>query len=147
MAVVVSGVANVLAHAPGLVRYGSRPLRDIARDARVAEQIGSHLRGFDAARTYAPNQAFIGNIAPEALRSHAQPWFATDRGDARAEGPHGRIVGERELVDLIVACDRARLVTRGAVTTKDALPLYVDGGVAASIVAGHEEDEALTANV
>jgi betaine reductase len=69
MAVVVSAVANVLAHAPGLVRYGSRPLRDIARDAALAERLAAHRRSFDAAYAYAPNQAYIGTIAPEDLRA------------------------------------------------------------------------------
>ena len=147
MTVVVSGVANVLAHAPSLVRYGSRPLRDIKRDPTVDEQISARLRSFDAACAYAPNQAYIGNGAPEDLRARPRPWFTAKNGGARADGPYGRIITERALIDLIAECDRARLVSPGAVVVKGALPLFVDGVAAASIVAGHEEDEALSASV
>jgi betaine reductase len=151
MTIVISAVANVLAHAPGLVRYGSRPLRDVARDPRVVDQIGARLRSYDAACAYPPNQAYIGNLAPEALAGCPRPWFTVRSAAPRPEGPFGRIVTERELLTLIGACDRARLVTLGAaaeaLVTKGALPLFAEGALAGAIVAGHEEDEALSANV
>jgi betaine reductase len=151
MAVVVTGVANVLAHAAGLVRYGSRPARDVARDPRVLEQVAAHLRSFDAACAYAPNQAYIGGIAPEDLAGCPRPWFTVSGAGTRAHGPFGRIIGERELLRLIAECDRARLVTLGAdaedLVARGALPIDIGGALAGCIVAGHEEDEALTASV
>jgi betaine reductase len=151
MAVVVSAVANVLAHAPGLVRYGSRPSRDIARDIGVAGRLAVHRRSFEAACAYAPNQAYIGNVAPEDLRACPRPWFTVRATTADAEGAFGRIVDERTLVRLIAECDRARLVTLGgdaeALVAKGALALSVGDERVGCIVAGHEEDEALSANV
>ena len=35
---VIRGVRFFLAHGPGLIRYGSKPSRDIARDAPLSEQ-------------------------------------------------------------------------------------------------------------
>ena len=76
----ITAVANVLAHAPGLVRYGSKPLRDIAHAPSTLDAIGARLRSYDDAVAYAPNQAFIGNLGPEALASIPRPWFhALDR--------------------------------------------------------------------
>ena len=40
----ITAVANVLAHAPGLVRYGSKPLRDIAQDPATLDAITPRLR-------------------------------------------------------------------------------------------------------
>jgi hypothetical protein len=179
---VITAVANVLAHAPGLVRYGSKPLRDLAGDPGLAGAITAHLRSYDAAVGYAPNQAYIGNRDPETLRALPRPWFnALDRG-ASPDGAFGDFVGEAELLGLLKLCDRARLVQvdpaalgaareglnrRGLVSmaemdglvpgsddaiakpigSGDAIPLWLDGRVAGSIARGHEQDEALTANV
>ncbi|HEY8370722.1 MAG TPA: glycine reductase, partial [Thermodesulfobacteriota bacterium] len=62
---VVTAVANVLAHAPGLVRYGSRPARDLARDPSLAGTLAGHLRSYEDVVAYGPNQAYIGNLPPE----------------------------------------------------------------------------------
>ena len=179
---VITAVANVLAHAPGLVRYGSKPLRDLAGDPGLAGAITARLRSYDAAVGYAPNQAYIGNRDPETLRALPRPWFnALDQG-ASADGAFGDFIGEAELLGLLKLCDRARLVQvdpavlgaareglnrRGLVSmaemdglvpgsagaiakpigSGDAIPLWLDGRVAGSIARGHEQDEALTANV
>jgi glycine/sarcosine/betaine reductase complex component C subunit beta len=179
---VITAVANVLAHAPGLVRYGSKPLRDLAGDPGLAGVITAHLRSYDAAVAYAPNQAYLGNRDPETLRALPRPWFnALDHG-APADGAFGDFIGEAELLGLLKLCDRARLVQvdpaalgaaragltrRGLVSmaemdglvpgsddaiakpigSGDAIPLWLDGRVAGSIARGHEQDEALTANV
>ena len=63
---------------------------------------------------YAPNQAYIGTIAPEDLRACPRPWFTVRAPTAGPDGPFGRIIDERALVTLIAECDRARLVTLGA---------------------------------
>src|SRR3972149_6805273 len=107
---VLTAAANVLAHAPGLVRYGSKPLRDLAQDPARLEPRGARLRPCDDAVGYGPNQAYIGNLEPEALREVPRPWFgAPDRG-APSEGAFGDLIGEAELLGLMKRCDRARLV-------------------------------------
>jgi glycine/sarcosine/betaine reductase complex component C subunit beta len=178
----ITAVANVLAHAPGLVRYGSKPLRDIAHAPATLEAIGERLRSYDDAVAYGPNQAFIGNLEPEALAAIPRPWFdALDRR-ASSTGAFGDLIGEVELLGLLKLCDRARLVHLDAATlanagarlmergvvgpaemgglgptdasaigaltrSGEAIPLFVDGRVVGAIERGHEEDDALTANV
>ncbi len=179
---VVTAVANVLAHAPNLVRYGSKPLRDAAQDPAVMETIGVHLRSYRDALGYPPNQAYLGTLEPEALRSLPRPWFAHPLAEASPAGPFGDFLDEVELLGLLKLCDRARLVhldetalgaaregleRRGLVAGKEmealtpaapgaiaravesgeAIPLRLHGRVAGALARGHEQDEALTANV
>ncbi len=152
MPIVVTAVANVLAHAPELVRYGSRPSRDLRARPEVEIDLAKHRRTFDEAMRYAPNQAYIGNLAPEALASLPKPWYAAP-GAGSAQGPFGRIIDERALLALLAECDRARLVTLGNASrvapllAAGALPLVVEGEVAGCISPGHEEDESLSAAV
>jgi len=178
----ITAVTNALAHAPGLVRYGSKPLRDIAQDPAALEAITPRLRTYADAVAYAPNQAFIGNIEPEMLASLPRPWWQALDGGASSTGAFGDLIEETELLGLLKLCDRARLVhldaatlgrasaglsRRGLVTPEEmaalapadaasieslcrggeAIPLMLDGRVVGAMARGHEQDEALTANV
>jgi glycine/sarcosine/betaine reductase complex component C subunit beta len=178
----ITAVANVLAHAPGLVRYGSKPLRDIAGDAATLDALTPRLRSYVDAVGYGPNQAFIGNIEPETLASRPRPWWQSLDAGASSTGPFGDLVDETELYGLLKLCDRARLVHldaetlaaasarlsgRGLVSAAEmaaltpaepsaiatlcrageAIPLTLGGRVVGAMARGHEQDEALTANV
>ncbi len=179
---VITAASTILAHAPGLVRYGSRPLRDIKADPSLLGQIGARLRSYEDAVAYAPNQAYIGNLAPEDLWGLPRPWFNAADGMSNSSGPFGDIIAEPELLSFMRLCDGARLVAmdgsvlgRGAegllgrglatraeldrlepatadavhqpIGTGEAIPLSLDDEIVGSISRGHEEDEALTANV
>jgi glycine/sarcosine/betaine reductase complex component C subunit beta len=179
----ITAVANVLAHAPGLVRYGSKPRRDRAADAGAWQgALGARLRAYDAAVAYPPNQVYLGNRDPESLRALPRPWFAAPDLDASSDGAFGDLVDETELLGLLKLCDCARLVQVDATTlaaaaaglarrglvaphemsalapaseptihapiaSGEAIPLWLGGEVRGCIARGHEEDEALTANV
>jgi betaine reductase len=106
---VIRGVRFFLTHAPGLVRYGSKPSRDLARDPAVGDAISAHLRSYEAAMAYAPNRAFLGHLHPDALASLSRPWFAQTNGGARW-GPHGEIMPEEEFYGLLKICDVFDLV-------------------------------------
>lgn len=45
----IKGVSYFLAHVPGLVRYGSKPSREIAKDNGFLAQILNHLWTFEEA--------------------------------------------------------------------------------------------------
>jgi betaine reductase len=106
---VISGARFFLAHAPGLVRYGSKPSRDIARDVAVLDTIRSHLRSYEQAVAYPPNQAFLGHLHPDDLTSLSKPWFTTS-GQAERWGPHGEIMPEESFYGLLKICDAFDLV-------------------------------------
>ncbi|HEU4437803.1 MAG TPA: glycine/sarcosine/betaine reductase complex component C subunit beta [Methylomirabilota bacterium] len=106
---VIRGARFFLAHAPGLVRHGSKPSRDIAREASVQDAIRAALRPWERARDYAPNQVLLGARHPDSLRDLPRPWWdASPPGDRR--GPHGEIVPEEELYGLLKLGDQFDLV-------------------------------------
>ncbi len=89
---VISQCAFCLVHVPDLVRHGSKPRRELARDPALADLIALTLRSFDEAVRYPPNQVFIGNLAPEELAVMPRPWFSATSGHSSASGPFGEIV-------------------------------------------------------
>jgi betaine reductase len=120
---VIRGVRYFLAHTPGLVRYGSKPARELAKDPGLITAVAAHLRPYEAAAAYLPNQAFLGSIYPDELRSYGQPWFKMTEG-ARRWGPHGEIMPEEEFYGVIKICDAFGLVwldEQFASTVKDRL--------------------------
>jgi betaine reductase len=98
-----------LAHAPGLVRHGSKPARDIVRAPATAGAIEAALRPWAAARDYPPTQVLLGNRRPESLWELPRPWFA-GAAPAPRRGPHGELLGEAELYGLLRAADQFDLV-------------------------------------
>lgn len=100
----IKAVTYVLAHVPHLVRYGSKPLREGAKDPAVLGHIEEALRNFEAARDYGPHQVYIGNRRPEALAEAAQPWH-THLLPGDRFGPFGEIVPEVEFYGLMRIAD------------------------------------------
>jgi betaine reductase len=105
----IRGVACVLVHSPGLLRYGSKPSREVGKDG-VLPKVHRALRSFDDAVAYPPNQAFIGNIAPESLWERPAPWWKNGIPNARPKGPFGEIIGEDAFWGLLRLADEFGLV-------------------------------------
>lgn len=106
---VIKGVRYSLAHAPGLVRYGFKPSLDIGKNPAVLEDIMAHLRTYEDAVGYAPNQAYLGGLYPDDLRGIERPWFGRN-GNTERRQPHGDILPEEELIGLLKVCDSFDLV-------------------------------------
>ena len=106
---VIRGVRYFLAHTPGLVRYGSKPSRDLTTDPGLLDTLNSHLRSYEQATGYPPNRAFLGSIYPDSLSSLARPWYQLN-GGANRWGPHGEIMPEEEFYGLLKICDAFDLV-------------------------------------
>ncbi|HWO72263.1 MAG TPA: glycine/sarcosine/betaine reductase complex component C subunit beta [Dehalococcoidia bacterium] len=107
---VVKGVRFFLAHTPGLVRHGSKPSREIAKDPPLWETIRASLRGYEDALAYAPHQVLLGNLTPDALAELQAPWYENPLPEASASGPHGEIVDEELFYALLKAADDFDLV-------------------------------------
>ncbi|MFN2607624.1 MAG: glycine/sarcosine/betaine reductase complex component C subunit beta [Acidimicrobiales bacterium] len=111
--VVVSAATTVLAHAPGLARHGSKPRRELAKDAGLERAFLAALRSYDEAVAYLPHQAWIGALHPRDLP--ARPWVGLAPGDtASRTGPFGEILPEEELLGLLAAVDEFGLVALDA---------------------------------
>ncbi|HYU81473.1 MAG TPA: hypothetical protein VFA31_01915, partial [Candidatus Polarisedimenticolia bacterium] len=89
----IRGVSCVLAHTPGLLRYGSKPTRELAKeDATLLPRMRQHLRTFEEAAAYPPNQVFIGNADPRELWNVELPWWKHATSDASATGVTGEVM-------------------------------------------------------
>ncbi|HWP60914.1 MAG TPA: glycine/sarcosine/betaine reductase complex component C subunit beta [Candidatus Acidoferrales bacterium] len=106
---VIKGARYFLAHTPGLVAYGSKPAREIARAPALAESIRARLRSYEDALSYPPNQVFLGAIDPDELSSMSRPWFLVKK-EPRRRHPHGEIMPEEEFYAFMKHCDSAGLL-------------------------------------
>jgi betaine reductase len=143
------GAAYGLFHVPDLVRYGSKPARQIARDPIQLSAINARLRSYPSVVAYPPNQAFIGNLAPEALQHIERPRFCQPMESARAEGRFGRILNQMSFYTRLRESDAFDLVhlDESAEPPRAAVPL-VDGERRVGWVeAGHPEDASQTAEL
>src|ERR1700730_17410397 len=105
---VVSHAAQGLAHVPGLARHGSKPSRELPRNAEVLQQFLGSLRSFDEAVAYLPHQAYIGAVHPRALP--ARPWVGASPAAGRFTSG-GEIMPEEEFLGLLACLDQFGLVT------------------------------------
>lgn len=100
-----------LAHAPGLVRCGSKPVREIESDPSLAARLEAGLRPWEEVLAYPPNQVFIGNLAPQDLAAAPRPWYENPVDGARPGGPFGRMITQAALYGLMKLCDDFDLLT------------------------------------
>ncbi len=117
---VIQACSYILVHVPDFVRYGSKPSREIEDDRdTVLPAIERHLREFDEAVAYPPNQVFIGNLYPDHLNTISQPWYRHPVQGASRYGTYGEIMPEEEFLGLIKLADDFDLMWM----EKDAAPL------------------------
>jgi glycine/sarcosine/betaine reductase complex component C subunit beta len=142
MSAAVYGCSLVLAHAPDLVRHGSKPTREHA-----AEQIAPRLRTFDDALGYPPHQVFLGNLRPEQLWEIERPWWRHP-AETKRDGPYGVFVDEPELYRRMEAADQFQLLKLdGREAADGSLPIYRNGDRAGVMLRAHDLDESLSASV
>jgi len=139
----IYGCALVLAHAPDLVRYGSKPTRSAAEFSAVASQ----RRSFEETSSYPPNQVFIGNLRPEDLWDIERPWWKNLVED-RTTGPFGVIVPQSELYRRMADSDHFGLFILNADTPRHSdLVLYDNDEPVGVMHAAQEDDDSLSAAV
>jgi hypothetical protein len=142
MSAAIHGCSLVLAHAPDLVRHGSKPTREDA-----ADQIAPKLRTFEDALGYPPHQVFLGNLRPEALWELERPWWGHP-AEAKRAGPFGVFVDEDDLYRRMEAADQFQLLKLdGRDAANGALSLYRNGDRAGVMLRAHDLDESLSASV
>ena len=169
----IEGIFYSLAHVPDLVRFGSKPAREIKTTPKLASALQESLRSFSQAVAYAPHQAFIGNITPHELGGLPKPWYQKLIEGAISEGRFGDLVDQERFYSMLAAVDQFELVTlheswltrHGAVKpsgrkiraqaldsiqalcASGALPLYAGATLAGAFAAAHTEDANLSADV
>ena len=138
----------VLAHAPDLVRHGSKPARELAADTDgLLTSLTRSLRTFDDALGYAPHQALIGNLRPEALWDVPRPWWENPV-EPRRDGPYGVVVDQAELYRRMQEADSFGLFKLdGSPAPNGGLTIDEHGNAAGSMAGAHDLDESLSASV
>ena len=79
-------------------------------DSEYLKELPKHLRSFEDAVSYLPNQIYIGNEKPEALRGIEFPFFNTKWENAKRDGKYGQIMPQDEFYGLMQICDVFELV-------------------------------------
>ncbi len=138
----------VLAHAPDLVRHGSKPARELAADSDgLLASLTGALRSYEDALGYAPHQVLIGNLRPDALWDVDRPWWAHPV-EARPRGPYGVVVDQAELYRRMQESDSFGLFDLGgSPAANGGLTIYEAGAALGSMAGAHDLDESLSASV
>ena len=110
---VVKGAAYVLVHTPDMVmHYGTTCSveHEINPESEFLKKVPNHLRTYEEAVRYAPNQAYIGNILPDDLHDIEKPWYKNLMEEANADGKMGEIAPQDELYIVMKLSDAFDLV-------------------------------------
>jgi hypothetical protein len=144
----VRSCSLVLAHAPDLVRHGSKPARELAADSDgLLASLNRALRSYEDALGYPPHQVLIGNLRPDALWDVDRPWWAHP-ADPRPDGPFGVIVDQAELYRRMQESDSFGLFNLdGSTAANGGLTIHEAGEAVGSMTGAHDLDESLSASV
>lgn len=105
---VIKGAGYVMVHVPDMVLLNGTTQtteRVVNPDSEYLKEIESHLRSYDDAVSYWPNQIYIGNGHPDDLRGIEFPYFNSKKEDAKRYGNYGEIMPEDEFLLLGQASD------------------------------------------
>ncbi|MBU5425899.1 ketoacyl-ACP synthase III family protein [Tissierella pigra] len=136
---VVKGTSYVLMQAPDMIIHNGTTQtteRLLHPDSEYLKELPKHIRKFEDAVNYLPNQVYIGNHKPEELKTIEQPWYDKDVQDAKRDGKFGEIMPQDEFIGLIKIVDVFDLVLLSKEFTTmvkpklDAHPLIKDEFVA-----------------
>lgn len=110
---VIKGASYFLFHAPDLlIHYGTTQTLERAKnpDSEYLKKLPAHLRKYEDVVAYPPNQAFIGNIEPDALSEIERPWYEHNIVGAKRTGKYGEVMPQDELYGWMKICDSFDLV-------------------------------------
>ncbi len=110
---VISATSYVLVHAPDMVLHNGTTQtteRVVNPGSEYLKELPGHIRPYEDAVAYMPNQTYIGNMTPAQLGGFDQPWFDKPMVNAKRYGRFGEIMPQDEFLLLIQICDVFELV-------------------------------------
>lgn len=110
---VIKGTGYILAHGPDMVLHnGSTQTteRIVNPDSEYLKALPGHIRSYEQALEYYPNQVYIGNVTPEELGDVEEPWYDKRCPVNERYGRFGQIMPQEEFLLLMDACDVFDLV-------------------------------------
>ena len=110
---VIKGAGYILVHTPDMVLHNGTTQtteRIVNPDGEYLKELPKHIRTFDQALSYWPNQVYIGNKTPDELAAVEQPWCDKVCDVNDRYGHFGQIMPQEEFLLLMQACDVFGLV-------------------------------------
>lgn len=111
---VIKGASYILAHTPDMVMENGTTQtteRVVNPESEYLKELPNHLRTYEQALAYLPNQTYIGNMHPDELANYPQPWVDTTvEGMNQRVGKYGEIMPEDEFYMLMQCVDVFELV-------------------------------------
>ncbi len=105
---VIKGAAYVLAHTPDMVLHnGTTQTTEMVvnPNSEYLKELPNHIRTYEQAVGYMPNQTYIGNMTPAELASHEQPWCNEVMPNASRFGKYGEIMPQDEFLMMMQVAD------------------------------------------
>lgn len=146
---VIRATGYILAHTPDmLVHNGTTQTseRTLNAESEYLKQVPKHLRSYQQALEYLPNQTYIGNLSPEELARTEQPWYDKPVENAPRFGTFGEIMPQDEFLLLLQASDVFDLVRLSSAFVGEVLPRLsahplIGEDILSKIKAGVGQDE------
>ncbi|MGF7084098.1 glycine/sarcosine/betaine reductase complex component C subunit beta [Ohessyouella blattaphilus] len=110
---VIKGTSYVLVHTPDMVLHNGTTQtteRIVNPESEYLKEVPKHLRSFEDAVNYYPNQTYIGNLHPDELREVELPWYNKTMDGAKRYGKFGEIMPQEEFLLLVQASDMFEVV-------------------------------------
>lgn len=110
---VIKGASYALIQAADMVIHqGTTQISErlMHPDSEHLQKLPSHLRKFEDAVKYPPNQVYIGNIESDTLGDIPKPWYENLVADAERFGTFGEIMPQDEFYGLMKVADVFDLV-------------------------------------
>ncbi len=109
----IKGAGYVLVNTPDMVLHNgtTQTVEKIVNpNSEYLAKISEHIRPFEKVIQYAPNQVYIGNMAPSELNDMEKPWYEQAIKGASRFGKFGEIMPQDEFIALMKICDTFDLV-------------------------------------
>lgn len=109
---VLKSASYVLVSTPDMIVHNGTTVateKITAPDSDFLKNVESHIRSYEDVLSYAPNQVYIGNMEPEALRDIPEPW-CNEKVEGKREGKYGSIVPQDEFIAMMKVADAFDLV-------------------------------------
>lgn len=110
---VIKGAGYILVHTPDMVLHNGTTQtteRIVNPDGEYLKELPKHIRSFEQALSYWPNQVYIGNKTPAELAAVEQPWCDKTCDVNDRFGKFGQIMPQEEFLLLMQSCDVFDLV-------------------------------------
>ena len=115
---VIKGASYVLVHTPDMVLYNGTTQtteRVVNPDSEYLKAVPEHLRSYEEAVSYWPNQTYIGNAHPDELAEIEFPYYDKKKEGAERYGKYGEIIMGGAFTGKSTTLDAPTTKTTGAI--------------------------------